>query len=204
MAANSAYPATLTGTLEEPLNRWLFLVKWLLIIPHIIVLVFLIAALVISIIISLFAILFSGRYPKGLFDFNVGVLRWGWRVQFYSYSALATDKYPPFSRQAGGYPADFTVDYPEQLSRGLVLVKWILAIPHFIIVGFFCGGSRSRGSGLIGTLSIFAGIANLFTGKYPPGLFSLVMALNRWVYRVTAYTALMTDRYPPFRLDQEG
>lgn len=194
------YPLTLRGDLDEPLSRWLWLVKWLLLIPHLIVLVFLWIGAVVAWVISLFAILFSGRYPRGLFDYNVGVMRWTWRVSFYSYSALATDKYPPFSLQPdASYPADLSVVYPERLSRGLVLIKWwLLALPHLIIVSVFEGG---QWNGVIGVLVIIAGLALLFTAKYPPGIFDLVMGMNRWSARVGAYVMLMTDEYPPFRLD---
>jgi len=211
------YPVVLTGHLDPALSRGLWLVKWLLAIPHYIVLVFLWIAFVVVTFIAFFAILFTGRYPRSLFDFNVGVLRWSWRVGYYSYSALGTDQYPPFSLQPGGYPADLTVRYPEQLSRGLVLVKWwLLAIPHYVVIGIFGGGwwlgwwrpSNARWAGdhpgLIGLLVLFAAVALLFTGRYPATIFAFVMGLNRWVYRVVAYATLMTDRYPPFRLDQGG
>ena len=174
------YPLVLTGQLDPSLSRGLWLVKWLLAIPHYIVLVFLWIAFAIVTVIAFFAILFTGRYPRGLFEFNVGVLRWSWRVGYYSYSALGTDRYPPFSLQPGDYPAELTVRYPEQLSRGLVLVKWwLLAIPHYVIVGIFGGGwwlgwweptdARWAGDrpGLIGVLVLFAAVALLFTGRYP-------------------------------------
>ena len=187
------YPLSFKGELTEPLSRWLWLVKWFLIIPHIIVLVFLWLAFVVVWIIALFAILFTGRYPRGLFDFNVGVLRWTWRVTFYSYSALATDQYPPFTLKAGGYPADLEVRYPERLSRGLVLVKWwLLAIPQYIVVSIL--------TDLVSILAIFAAVALLFRGRYPKDIFDFVLAMNRWSYRVAIYAALMTDDYPPFRL----
>ena len=135
------YPLVLTGQLDPALSRGLWLVKWLLAIPHYIVLVFLWIAFSVVTVIAFFAILFTGRYPRGLFDFNVGVLRWSWRVGYYSYSALGTDRYPPFSLQTGRLPGRAHVRYPEQLSRGLVLVKWwLLAIPHYVIIGIFGGG----------------------------------------------------------------
>jgi Domain of unknown function (DUF4389) len=200
----AAYPVSIRGELTRPPARGWWLLKWLLAIPHYIVLFFLWIAYVFVSIIAFFAILFTGRYPRGLFDFNVGVMRWTWRVGFYSYEALATDKYPPFSLEPDdNYPADLSVEYPEKLSRGLVLVKWwLLAIPHYIIVGFFKGGGNNQG-GLVIVLALFAAIACLFTGKYPESIFKLVVGMNRWAYRVAAYASLMTDRYPPFRLWDE-
>jgi Domain of unknown function (DUF4389) len=186
------------------------------------VLVFLFLAFVLLTIVAFFAILVTGRYPRSIFDFNVGVLRWGWRVAFYSYGALGTDRYPPFTlAPVPDYPASVEVPYPEQLSRGLVLVKWwLLALPHYLVLSVFLGGGgfawkggwdgggdewrRGGGPGLIILLVLFAAIALLFTTRYPRGIFEFVMGLNRWVFRVVGYAALMTDAYPPFRLDQGG
>jgi hypothetical protein len=210
----SPYPLRLTGELSPRLSRGLWLVKWLLAIPHFIVLVFLWIAFIVVSVVAFFAILLTGRYPRGLFDFNVGVLRWSWRVGFYSYSALGTDRYPPFTlKEVSDYPARLEVDYPESLSRGLVLVKWwLLALPHYLIVAVFASGawSASTGTGsqwmlgsggLIGLLVLFAGIMLLFTARYPKSLYDFVLGMNRWVFRVVAYATLMTDSYPPFRLD---
>jgi len=211
---SSPYPLQLTGELSPRLSRGLWLVKWLLAIPHFVVLVFLWIAFVVVSVIAFFAILFTGRYPTGLFDFNVGVLRWSWRVGFYSYSALGTDKYPPFTlKDVPDYPARLEVEYPESLSRGLVLVKWwLLALPHYLVIAVFVGGAWAGsgidrlygGGGLVGLLVLFAGIMLLLTSRYPKPLYDFVVGMNRWVFRVAAYASLMTDAYPPFRLDMGG
>ena len=129
------------------------------------------------------------RYPKGLFDFNVGVIRWSWRVSFYGYTALGTDRYPPFTlADVPDYPARFEIDYPQQLNRWLPLVKWLLAFPQYIIVGALFGSgyvvattmqdnrvvSYSTPS-LIGACVLIAAIAMLFTTRYPPGLFDFAL-----------------------------
>lgn len=211
-----SYPVSLEGTLDENLSRWKWLVKWFLAIPHFVVLVFLALGVLFASIGAWFAILFTGKYPRALFDYNVGVLRWGWRVSYYCTEVLGTDKYPPFSLDDDpGYAARLNVEYPEKLSRGLVLVKsWLLALPHLLIVALLVGGTFSittdettmelTNPGLIGVLAFIAGLILLFTGKYNDALFNLLMGLNRWAYRVFAYVLLMTDDYPPFRLDQGG
>ena len=211
----SAYPARLDGHVDPMTSRWLWLVKWILVIPHAFVLAFLWAAAFVLTVVAGFSILFTGRYPRSIFDFNVGVMRWTWRVVFYAIGAFATDRYPPFTlARDPEFPADFTVDYPEHLSRGLVLVKWwLLAIPQYIVVGVFAGGWggeihgpwRAVASfGLIGILAIISAATLAVRGRYPDSLFDFVMGMNRWCYRVLAYAALMTDEYPPFRLDNGG
>jgi hypothetical protein len=217
----AASPVALNAWLDDGLSRWMWLVKWLLAIPHFIVLAFLWCAFFVVAVIAFFAILFTARYPRGLFGFNLGVLRWSWRVEYYcAHGGLGTDRYPPFSLGAErDYPATLDIAYPDHLSRGLVLVKWwLLAIPQYLIVALFVGGgwgwTTARdgdlyrfdpiGGGVLGLLVIVAGALLLFSGRYPPSLYALIIGLNRWVYRVIAYAALMTDAYPPFQLDEGG
>lgn len=210
-----SYPVRVDGRLDPELSRWMWLIKWLLVIPHVIALAFLWLAVIVLTAVAGVAILFTGRYPKAIFEFNSGVFRWTWRVAFYALSAFGTDRYPPFSLAPDpSYPAELTIDYPEHLSRGLVLVKWwLLALPQYLIVAVFAGGwelgragtwRMAGGGGLIALLALIAAVILTVQGRYPESIFDLVMGMNRWCYRVLAYAALMRDEYPPFRLDMGG
>lgn len=210
--AAPAFPLRVEGTPDPTPSRALWIVKWLLLIPHYIVLTLLWIGVVVVSVVAFFAILFTGRYPRTLFDFTVGVLRWDWRVTYYGYGVLATDRYPPFTLgEAPDYPARLDIPYPERLSRGLVLVKWwLLAIPHYLVLATFTGAGvysmhadiAWRTPGLLGAVVLIVAIALLFTASYPRGLFNLLMGVNRWYLRVSVYSLLLTDSYPPFRLDQ--
>jgi hypothetical protein len=212
------YPVHVDATLDPSTSRGLWLIKWLLLIPHFVVLAFLWVAFLVVSVLGFFAILVTGRYPRSLFNFNVGVLRWTWRVNYYGYAALGTDRYPPFTlAEVPDYPAHLDIPYPGHLSRGLVLVKWwLLALPHYLVLSILVGGglwaSSSRGAayggvgagGLVGLLVLIAAVVLLFTARYPRSLYAFVMGIDRWSLRVAAYAGLMTDAYPPFRLDQGG
>src|SRR4051794_4533545 len=213
----SPYPLRLTGELAPQLSRALWLVKWLLAIPHFIVLFFLWIAFAVVSVVAFFAILFTGRYPKPLFDFNVGVLRWSWRVGFYSYSALGTDRYPPFTLDdVPDYPARLEVEYPESLSRGLVLVKWwLLALPQYLVVAVFTGGAWAAwtgtgkewmwgGGGLRALFFFSAGLVLLSPGRSPKPLYAFVRGMTRGFSRAPPSGPLMTNPSPPFRLDMGG
>jgi hypothetical protein len=190
-ATASSYPLRYDVEYPERLSRWLILVKWLLAIPHFLILYALGAVAYVIIIVAWFAILFTGRYPEGLFKFAVGVYRWNANVS--AYLALMRDEYPPFSMEAGRYPVTLEMDYPERLSRWLIFVKWLLVIPNVLVMIVLALAYY--------VTLIIAWFTILFTGRYPEGLFRFGVGVNRWGLRVSAYAFyLFTDKYPPFSL----
>lgn len=215
MHPTAPYPVRAQARFDPALGRWSWPITWLVAIPHYLVLVLLWAGFWIATLIAFFAILITARYPRPLFTFNLGVLRWSWRVGCYSCGALGTDRYPPFTlADEPGYPAHLHIDYPGQLSRGLALVKWwLLALPHYLVPALFLGGglvvvrvsdTGLSPGGMIGLFVLVAALALLCTGRYPPRVYDLVLGMGRWTLRVMAYVTLMTDAYPPFRLDRGG
>jgi hypothetical protein len=140
----------------------------------------------------LLMILFREKYPRWWFDWNVELVRFSARVG--AYGALLTDRYPATDDEQAIH---VEIDYPDverDLTRWLPLVKWLLVIPHVIVLF------------VLGIIAFFAVIAAwfaiLFTGRYPRGLFDFVVGVTRWGLRVEGYALLLvTDRYPPFSMD---
>lgn len=196
-APDPGYPVRLEVEYPERLSRLLNNIPYLkvvLLIPH------LVALLVIGIIaavlgfIAWWAILFTAQYPRGLFEFVVSVQRWGLNVN--SYYSMMRDEYPPFSGDDGRYsPVLFSVQYPDRLSRllnNIPYLKSVLLIPHIVALIFLFIGAV--------VVAFIAWWAILFTGKYPRGLFDYSVGVIRWSTRVSAYSSMLTDAYPPFSL----
>ena len=185
----AAYPAGFEIRYPEELNRWLPLVKWLLVIPHFIVLIFVGIGAFFVAVYAFFAVLFTGRWPRGAFDYMVGTFRWAYRVVAYYH--LMVDPYPPFSMADDpDYPVRLNIEYPEQIDRWRPLVQWLLAIPYLFVAGVLYW--------LTGILTIIAFFTVLFTKQIPRGVFDLMVPGLRWTVRGGAYAYFMTDRYPPF------
>jgi hypothetical protein len=144
---------------------------------------------------------------------QLGVLRWTWRVGYYGYQVLGTDRYPPFTlAEVPDYPASLDIEYRPRPPRWLPLVAWLFAIPHIMIVSALTttGSWQLRNGHTTTSIPLSAvaagvlviGMALLFTGRHLTGLYNLLVGVARWSLRVTAYVALLTAHYPPFRLDQ--
>jgi len=189
-APADSYPIRVEVQYPETLSRGLIFVKWLLAIPHFIILYFLQIAWSVVTLIAVFAILFTAKYPEGLFKFAVGYRRW--QLNAASYVLLLRDEYPPFTLDAGQYPAALEVDYPEQLNRFLPLIKWLLVIPNILVAAVVMIAAL--------VVTVIAWFAILFTGKYPQGMFEFVVGALRWSERANGYAYLFTDKYPPFSL----
>jgi hypothetical protein len=181
------YPAQLEIAYPQELNRWLPLVKWLLVIPHYFVLIFLGIGAFFVAIFAWFAVLFTGRYPRGAFDYLVGVTRWSNRVS--AYYMFMVDPYPPFSLDDDpNYPVRLDVEYPEHIANWRPLVQWLLIIPYSI-----CAVLLLYFSFLLAFIAFFT---VLFTKRIPRGMFELMVPGLRWQLRANTYTYFMTERYP--------
>jgi hypothetical protein len=189
--ATGAYPVRLEVEYPERLSRWKIFLRWLLAIPHFIILYLLEIVIGVLTLIAFFAILFTKKWPRGMFDFVVQIQRWVVNVS--AYVIMLRDEYPPFSGDAGQYPITFEIDYDDSLSRWQIFLKWLFVLPHFVVLTFVLIAAF--------VVEIAAWFAILFTGRFPRGMFDFMVGSLRWVQRVNAYgTLLMTDRYPPFSL----
>ena len=189
------FPLTYEIQHQEEYSRFLPLVKWLLVIPNIFVFFFVILAAVFAWIGAFFAVIVTGRYPEGIFNFLVGVGRWGARLG--AYFCLLTDKYPAFSTQP--QPDDtvvYDLAYPEQgVDRWRPLVQWFLILPYHLIAAIL--------GYLVGLVSLISFFTILFTKKIPLGLFDMALNGIRWQARSNVYGAFMVTKYPPFEWDPE-
>jgi Domain of unknown function (DUF4389) len=186
---NPDYPLRLEVDYPDRLSRLLIFVKWLLAIPHFIALWLVGFGVAVVWTVSWFVIIITGRYPRGMFEFMTGALRWSARVGAYLY--LLTDRYPPFTlADDPSYPVRLEIDHPERVARWRPLLHGILALPAALAAFFVF---------LVGYLSVVVGwFAILFTGRMPQGLFDAVVVTLRWSMRLNAYEYWMTTRYPPF------
>jgi hypothetical protein len=188
-AAAGDYPVNFETARQAEYNRFLPLVKWLLAIPHYFVLIFVGIGALFALIGGFFAVLFTGRWPQGLFDFIAGTLRWAYRVTAYVF--LLTDEYPPFSLgEEPDYPVQIRIDYPEHVDNWRPLVHWLLIIPYLLVAGVLVWVA-----GIVAFIGIFV---ILFTKELPKGMFDLIVIPLRWQLRGHVYANWMVDRYPPF------
>jgi hypothetical protein len=185
MAQASDYPVQLSIDYPESSNRLTAFFRIILVIPVIILSAVLGAPKFLA---PLLMLLFAGKFPRWWFDWNLQVKRFQARIN--AYFGLMQDDYPSTEDDQSVH---LDIEYPENLNRFLPLVKWLLAIPHFIVLMVL---------GLVSlVLTIIAWVAILFTGRYPRALFDVNLGIARWSVRVNAYAfALMTDRYSPFSL----
>lgn len=189
-ATGAGHPVALNIPYSASLSRWKIFFKSFLIIPNVVVLYFVLIGFSITTFLAWWAILFTGRYPRGLFSFGEATMRRMMNIE--AYMLLLRDEYPPFTGAPGMYPVEFSIHYPERLSRLLMLFKWLTIIPSAFVFGFVA---------LIGYIGVFiAWWAILITGHMPRGIHSFLTGLLRWGARISAYTYLLTDAYPGFSM----
>lgn len=190
MTTSDDYPVKVDCRHQERYSRLLPLVKWLLVLPNVFVLGVVFIGTLLALIAGFFAVLVTGRYPRGIFDFVTGTIRWYWNVMAYTY--FLTDSYPPFALAARpDHPATFEVAYPEAgIARWRPLVQWLLVFPYGIVAYLFFIAAA--------VLQLVAFFVILVTGKLPRGLFDFMLGALSWGLRASAYALWLTDRYPPF------
>ena len=197
MSLSTPYAAQLEFHADPHITRWRPLVQWLLAIPHLLIASALRNLRQVLTLISLFTVLFTKRIPRPLFDMIVTTYRYEWRA--FSYAMFLHEDYPPFDFQPTATddrvephtPLDITD--PEHLNRWKPRYTWFLAIPHYVVLVVLT----------IGAAFAFVGsfFAVVFTGEYPEGIRNFLVGVYRYALRVEAYVGLLTDTYPPFRLE---
>jgi hypothetical protein len=190
-----AYPVQVEFNRPYEVERWRPLVNWLLAIPQLIVVYVLGIVFEVLALIAFFAVLFTKKIPTGIFGIMAMYQRYSWRVN--SFALFMRNEYPPFTFETtaadpGGDPAVFSIEEPAELNRWLPLVKWLLAIPHYIVLFFLFIA--------VAVVKLITFFAVIFTGRYPEGLRDFVVGVFRWSMRVQSYVFFMTDVYPPFSL----
>jgi hypothetical protein len=191
--STSNYPLNVEADYPQAgIANWRVLVHWLMAIPHYFALFFVLIAAYFAFIGVWFSVLFTRRYPQGLFNFISGAMRWGNRVSGYTY--WMTEEYPPFSLDEAPYPVRTSFRYPDGgISRWRVFLQGILAIPQLIVL-YLLGIGAYVGQ-------VIAFFAILFSGHYPETVFNFMVGVMRWQTRVFGYLLLMTEEYPPFSLE---
>lgn len=193
--ADPPYPVRFDAQRQAEYHRALPFFKWLLALPHYLVLILLAIGALFAHLVAFFAVLITRRYPRGLWDYVSGVLRWASRVGAYVY--LMTDRYPPFSlRDDPEYPARLHISYPEAgVYRWRPLVHWFLIIPYAFIANVL--------HQLAGIVALIGAFVILFTKELPEGMFKLILVPFRWQVRTNAYAGFLVTRYPPFEWDDD-
>ena len=196
MSISLPYPAQLEFHADRNITRWRPLVQWLLAVPHLMVANVLSSLRGVLTLISLFTVLFTKQIPRPLFDAIAMTYRYEWRAM--SYALFLHEDYPPFDFRSAatddGAEAHSTLSltYPAQLNRWAPLYKWLLAIPHYVVV--LALAVAAVGAVLVGFFAV------LFTGSFPLGPRDFIVDVWRYGLRVQAYVGLLTDQYPPFAL----
>jgi len=194
MAVSTTYPVQLDLTSDTRIARWRPLVQWLLAIPHIAVSSVLTSLRQLLTLISFVTVLFTKRIPPQVYDAIAMTYRYEWRST--SYALFLHEQYPPFDFQPGsdddGAASNTTVNftYPDEMSRWKPLYKWLLAVPHYVVVLALAVASIF--------VILFGFVAVVVTGTYPIGARDFLVGVYRYGLRVQAYVGLLTDVYPPF------
>lgn len=191
---SGGYPVDVDAQLLPEYARFMPLIKWLILLPHYVVLFFLaIGAMFVSFI-AFFATLFTAKYPEGMWNYMVGVHRWALRVM--AYQMLITDSYPPFTlEETAEDTVQLKAEYPERVSRWRPFFAWLIVIPFAIVASLIVFVAQ--------ICSVFAFFTVIFTKRIPDGLFNVIRNGFTWNLRAGFYAYWMSTEYPPFEWDED-